>query len=114
VNVRAPCGPTREPRTAGRERRARETLARAFSPEIVDAIVRVAAEEVRRELTEEHRFGWFTTEEAGQLLGGISGDAVLKRIHRHGLPAKKLAGRWWIERATLDRLIRKGEDGGAG
>jgi excisionase family DNA binding protein len=84
-----------------------ERLAQAFSTDVVAAIERLIVERVRGVLDADGRFGWVTLDEAAQLLG-TTADALRKRIERGTLPARKFGGRWYIEVAVLDRLIRGG------
>jgi DNA-directed RNA polymerase specialized sigma24 family protein len=86
----------------------RSVLTLAFSQEVVAELERLIVEEVQRRVAEEQRFGWVTLERAGELLG-ISADAVRKRIERTLLEAHKYEGRWYVDTAVLDRVIRDAE-----
>jgi hypothetical protein len=88
-----------------------ERLAQAFSTDVVRAIERLIVERVRGALDADGRFGWVTLDHAAQLLG-TTADALRKRIERGTLPARKFEGRWFIEVAVLDRLIRESQPGG--
>jgi hypothetical protein len=83
-------------------------LARSFSSEVVDALARLFAECVRRELADEQRLGWLTLDRAGELLG-ITSDAVYRKVKKGKLDGRKFDGRWFVEVAELDRAIRGGE-----
>jgi excisionase family DNA binding protein len=88
-----------------------ERLAQAFSTDVVGAIERLIVERVRGILDVDGRFGWVTLDQAAELLG-TTADALRKRIERGTLPAHKFEGRWYIEVAVLDRLIRESQSGG--
>jgi hypothetical protein len=85
-----------------------ERLAQAFSTDVVGAIERLIVERVRGALDADERFGWVTLDPAAQLLG-TTAEALRKRIERGNLPARKFEGRWYVEVAVLDRLIREGQ-----
>jgi excisionase family DNA binding protein len=88
-----------------------ERLAQAFSTDVVGASERLVVERMRGALDADERFGWVTLDQAARLLG-TTADAVRKRIERGTLPARKFEGRWYIEVAVLDRLIRESQLGG--
>jgi Helix-turn-helix domain len=88
-----------------------DRLAQVFSTDVVGAIERLIVERVRGVLDADKRFGWVTLDQAAQLLG-TTADALRKRIERGSLPARKFEGRWYIEVAVLDRLIRESQPAG--
>jgi hypothetical protein len=85
-------------------------LAAAFSPEVVDAIERLVAERVHRELADRHEFEWVTLDRAGELLG-ITADGVYRKITKGTLDGRKFDGRWFVNLSELDRVIRSGATG---
>jgi Helix-turn-helix domain len=97
-------------KSSARQAHARETLQGVFSAEVVDAIERVVAERVHRELADRHEFEWVTLDRAGELLG-ISADGVYRKITKGTLDARKFDGRWFVNLAELDRVIRSGAPG---
>jgi excisionase family DNA binding protein len=84
------------------ERRARERETQAARPP-------------RRYQRVDHRpaaeHEWLSIREVAALLG-VTGPAVMGRIHRERLPAVQNGGRWWVRRDLLEqveaaRLVRR-------
>jgi excisionase family DNA binding protein len=87
---------------------ARDRLAAALAPDVVDALEELIAATVRAELERAAPDGaadpkWLTLREAGRRLG-ISEDATRMRVKRGRLEARRHGRRLYVSAASVDRL----------